>query len=71
MTAPPVAGAANEAVLGAVARELGVAEGAVRLRSGARGRTKVVEIDDGARTKAVAEAPSRKARDGRGRAPSR
>lgn len=44
VTAAPVDGAANEAVLAAVAREAGVRLGAVRLRSGARGRTKVVEV---------------------------
>ncbi|TAN34902.1 DUF167 domain-containing protein [bacterium] len=44
VTAPPVAGAANQAVLQAVAGELGVPISAVRLRSGARGRTKLVEV---------------------------
>jgi uncharacterized protein (TIGR00251 family) len=44
-TAPPVDGAANEAVVKAVARELRVPRAAVRLRSGERGRLKVVEVD--------------------------
>ncbi|HEY4889016.1 MAG TPA: DUF167 domain-containing protein [Candidatus Dormibacteraeota bacterium] len=44
VTAPPVEGAANQAVLRAVARELGVPVSAVSLRSGARGRLKTVEV---------------------------
>jgi uncharacterized protein (TIGR00251 family) len=42
--APPVDGAANEAVLRAVAQELQVPVSAVSLRSGGRSRTKVVEV---------------------------
>ena len=41
---PPVEGAANEAVLEAVAKEMGVRPSAVSLRSGARSRTKVFEV---------------------------
>jgi uncharacterized protein (TIGR00251 family) len=44
VTAPPVEGAANEAVLRAVAGELRVPLSAVSLRSGARSRTKVLEV---------------------------
>jgi len=44
VSAPPVEGAANKAVLEAVARELDVPLRTVRLRSGARSRTKVVEV---------------------------
>ena len=44
VTAPPVGGAANEAVLKAVARELGAPLDRVSVRSGARGRSKVVEV---------------------------
>jgi uncharacterized protein YggU (UPF0235/DUF167 family) len=42
--APAVDGKANAAVLDALADALGVRSGAVRLR-GARGRTKLVEVD--------------------------
>jgi uncharacterized protein YggU (UPF0235/DUF167 family) len=44
VTAPPVGGAANIAVLKAVASELGVPVSAVTLRSGGRGRTKLIEV---------------------------
>jgi uncharacterized protein len=44
VTSPPVGGAANKAVLKAVADELDVPVSAVTLRSGANGRTKVVEV---------------------------
>lgn len=44
VSAPPVEGAANQAVLEAVAKEMGVRPSAVRLRSGARSRTKVFEV---------------------------
>jgi uncharacterized protein len=46
IAAPPVEGAANRAVLEAVARTVGVPVSAVSLRSGARGRTKLVEVVD-------------------------
>ena len=50
VNAPPVEGAANRAVLEAVAKELGVRVSAVSLRSGAQSRTKVVEVkEDGGR----------------------
>jgi hypothetical protein len=44
VTAPPVGGAANKAVMKAVADQLDVPVSAVSLRSGAHWRTKVVEI---------------------------
>jgi uncharacterized protein len=44
VSAPAAEGAANRAVLEAVAEELGVAPSKVRLRSGARSRTKLVEV---------------------------
>lgn len=47
ITAPPVEGRANRAVLEAVARELGVPPSAVTLRSGARSRVKLVEVHGG------------------------
>ena len=50
VNAPPVEGAANQAVLEAVAKEMGVRPSAVSLRSGARNRTKVFEVTkDGGR----------------------
>lgn len=48
VSAPPVEGAANQAVLGAVAAELGCPLSSVTLRSGARSRIKVVEVKGGA-----------------------
>ncbi len=45
VTAPPVDGAANEALCRLLARELGVPRRAVRVASGATGRSKVVEVD--------------------------
>jgi uncharacterized protein (TIGR00251 family) len=44
ITAPPVDGAANEAVIGAVAEFYGVPKSRVRIVSGARSRNKTVEI---------------------------
>ena len=46
VTAPAVEGAANRAVLAAAARWLGVRPSAVRIVSGARGRTKLLEVAD-------------------------
>ena len=46
VTAPAVEGAANRAVLDAVAAWAGVRPSAVRLATGERSRNKVVEIDD-------------------------
>lgn len=44
LTSPPVDDAANEELIALLARELGVARGAVRIVSGARARSKVVEV---------------------------
>jgi uncharacterized protein (TIGR00251 family) len=44
ITAPPVGGAANTAVLKALAAYLGVPPSMVTLKSGARSRTKVLEV---------------------------
>ncbi len=46
VTAAPVEGAANKAALAAVARHFDVPASTVRLKSGARGRMKVVEVDE-------------------------
>jgi uncharacterized protein (TIGR00251 family) len=45
LTAPPVEGAANDALVRLLAKALGVPKGAVRLVQGERSRDKVVEID--------------------------
>lgn len=45
LTAPPVEGAANEALLRLIAGRLGVVRSAVRLAAGATGRSKVVAVD--------------------------
>jgi uncharacterized protein (TIGR00251 family) len=44
LTAPPVAGAANEALARVLGKALGVAPSAVRVVSGAAGRHKVVSV---------------------------
>jgi uncharacterized protein (TIGR00251 family) len=44
IAAPPVEGAANAALLRLIARELGVAAGAVRLVTGETGRRKTVAV---------------------------
>ncbi len=44
LAAPPVDGAANDALLRFLAERLGVARGAVALRAGATSRRKVVEV---------------------------
>lgn len=46
IAAPPVDGAANRELLSFLARQVGVAQSAVRLAGGGSGRTKIVEIDD-------------------------
>lgn len=45
LTAPPVEGAANEALIELLAKALHVAKRDVRIVSGASSRTKVVEVD--------------------------
>ena len=45
MAAPPVEGAANQALLRLLADELGVARRAVRLVAGAAGRQKLVVVE--------------------------
>jgi len=45
VAAPPVDGAANEALCRLLARALGVAPGGVRIVGGASGRRKVIEAD--------------------------
>jgi uncharacterized protein YggU (UPF0235/DUF167 family) len=46
VTAPPVDGRATEAALGALAGALAVRRSALRLRAGATGRDKLVEVPD-------------------------
>ena len=45
VTAPPVDGKANAAVIALVAKYFGVPRSRVQLKSGAAGRTKLVRID--------------------------
>jgi uncharacterized protein (TIGR00251 family) len=45
VAAPPVEGAANDALIEFVARRLGIAKGRVRLISGKSSRRKALEID--------------------------
>ena len=45
LTAPPVEGAANTALVAFLAKRLGVATGRVRIHRGAASRNKVVEVD--------------------------
>lgn len=44
LTSPPVDDAANEELIALLARELGVPRDAVRIVSGARARSKLVEV---------------------------
>jgi uncharacterized protein YggU (UPF0235/DUF167 family) len=45
VAAPPVGGAANEALVGFIARELAVSRSAVRIVTGRTSRTKRVDVD--------------------------
>ncbi len=45
VTAPPVEGAANQALLRLIAAELGVARRSVRLVAGAAGRQKLIVVE--------------------------
>ena len=45
VTAPPVEGAANQALLRLIAAELGVARRSVRLEAGAAGRQKLIVVE--------------------------
>ena len=45
ISAPPVDGAANDALVDLLAKSLGVARRAVRIVAGATGRSKVVDVD--------------------------
>lgn len=44
--APPIEGRANKAVLEMVARELGVPASRLSVRSGARSRTKLIDVEE-------------------------
>ncbi|HZO39066.1 MAG TPA: DUF167 domain-containing protein [Methylomirabilota bacterium] len=46
VSAPPVAGAANTAVVRLLAKALGIAPSAISVVKGLQGRTKIVEIAD-------------------------
>jgi len=46
LTSPPVEGAANNALLKLLAKELGIAKGRLEIVGGQRSRSKIVEIDD-------------------------
>jgi uncharacterized protein (TIGR00251 family) len=45
LAAPPVDGAANDALVRFLAERLGVARGDIRIATGAAGRRKIVEVD--------------------------
>ena len=45
LTAPPVEGAANDALVALLADELGLPKRAVRIVGGETGRTKIVEVE--------------------------
>jgi uncharacterized protein len=45
LKSPPVDGKANAELIGLIAEQFGCAKSAVRIKSGASGRTKLVKID--------------------------
>ena len=45
LTAPPVEGAANDALLSLLSEELGVPRRAIRIVAGETGRNKIIEVD--------------------------
>lgn len=57
VSAPPVEGAANEALIRLLAAELGVARSAIRLVGGAGSRTKLVEVEGPGARAALARWP--------------
>lgn len=46
LTSPPVEGAANRALVKLLAKKLSVARSSVRIVTGERSRTKIVEVED-------------------------
>jgi uncharacterized protein (TIGR00251 family) len=58
LTAPPVEGAANDALVALLADELGVPRRSIRIVSGETGRNKLVEVD-GVAAEAVERLASR------------
>jgi uncharacterized protein len=46
LKAPPIDGKANQELIALVARHFGVRKARVRIKAGASGRSKLVEIDD-------------------------
>ncbi|MFC5498328.1 DUF167 domain-containing protein [Caenimonas terrae] len=46
LKSPPVEGKANQELIALVARQFGCRKSAVTIRSGASGRTKLVQVDD-------------------------
>ena len=57
VAAPPVEGAANQALIRVIAEELGVSRRAVRLVAGAAGRQKLIVVDGASREEVVARWP--------------
>jgi uncharacterized protein len=45
VASPPVEGAANDALVAFLAKQLGIPRSAIRLRSGSQGRLKIVRIE--------------------------
>ena len=59
LSAPPVDGAANEALVELLARALGISRRDVRVVAGATTRSKVIEVEGVARARGEARAASR------------